>query len=306
MAVTGVFSDRFLDLFNENLLSELQQEGSRLANIFPRERMKGQKAYFDKIGVVSSHQKTTRLQTLTPDEENYERRLLTFETRFAVHTPDINDLMDMVADPTSELLSQMSMKLGRDMDEIILQAVKGNAVVQTNGSTANTALPASQQLAVSDITYDLDLSAGDKGLTPGKLLSALRLLKQNYVSSDFVVIAPAGQLANVLAHARASSADFRSARPLESGGLETALTGYHGMNYVHYEETGVDSNADELVYVVARNAVKIGERMPLTTKLAPRVDIVGHPQQLHTLFDMGATRMYEEAVVEIACDPRKV
>ena len=77
------------------------------------------------------------------------------------------------------------------------------------------------------------------------------------------------------------------------------------MNFIHYEETGVDSNLDEKVFVVARNAVKIGERMPLTTKLAPRVDIVGHPQQLHSLFDMGATRMFEEAVVQIACDPRK-
>lgn len=57
--------------------------------------------------------------------------------------------------------------------------------------------------------------------------------------------------------------------------------------------------------MVARNAVKVGERMPLTTKLAPRVDKVGHPQQLHSFFDLGATRMFEEAVVQIACDPRK-
>lgn len=305
MAVTGTFSDRFLNLFNDNLLNELQQEGSRLINIFPRERMKGQKAYFDKIGVTTSHQKTTRLQSITPDEENYERRLLTFLTRYATYTPDINDLMDMVADPTSDLLRNMANSLGRDMDTIIMDAIGGVAVVQSNGSTTNTALPAGQIIAVNDITFDLDLSAGDKGLTPGKLMKAQKLLKQNYAGGDFVVIAPAGQLANVLAHARASSGDYVTARPLESAGFEPALAGYLGMNFIHYEETGVDSNLDEKVFVVARNAVKIGERMPLTTKLAPRVDIVGHPQQLHSLFDMGATRMFEEAVVQIACDPRK-
>ena len=305
MAVTGVFSDRFLNLFNDNLMTELQQEGSRLINIFPRERMKGQKAYFDKIGITTSHQKTTRLQTITPDEENYERRLLTFLTRFATYTPDINDLMDMVADPTSDLLRNMANGLGRDMDTIIMDAIGGTAVVQANGATTNTTLPAGQLIAVSDITFDLDLSAGDKGLTPGKLMKAVKLLKQNYVTNDLVVIAPAGQLANVLAHARASSGDYVTARPLESAGFEPALAGYLGLNFVHYEETGVDSNADEKVFVVARNAVKVGERMPLTTKLAPRTDIVGHPQQLHSLFDMGATRMFEEAVVQIACDPRK-
>lgn len=305
MAVTGVFSDRFLNLFNENLMLELQQEGSRLINLFPREKLKGQKAFFDKMGVTTSHQKTTRLQALTPDEENYERRLLTFETHFATYTPDINDLMDMVSDPTSELLRSMGHELGRKMDNIILQAIGGTAVVQTNGSTTNTTLPAGQLIAVSDITFDLDLSAGDKGLTPGKLMKAAKLLKQNYASGDLVVIAPAGQLANVLAHARASSGDYVTARPLQSAGFEPALAGYLGMNFVHYEETGVDSNNDEKVFVVARNAVKVGERMPLTTKIAPRVDIAGHPQQLHSLFDMGATRMYEEAVVQIACDPRK-
>jgi len=305
MAVTGVFSDRFLNLFNDNLLNELQQEGSRLINLFPRERMKGQKAFFDKIGVTTSHQKTTRLQDITPDEETYERRLLTFVTRFAAYTPDINDLMDMVADPTSDILRNMAHSLGRDMDTIIMDAIGGNAVVQTNGSTTNTALPAGQLIAVSDITFDLDLTAGDKGLTPGKLMKATKILKQNYVTNDLVVIAPAGQLANVLAHARASSGDYVTARPLESAGFEPALAGYLGLNFVHYEETGVDGNADENVYVVARNAVKVGERMPLTTKIAPRIDKVGHPQQLHSLFDMGATRMFEEAVVRIACDPRK-
>jgi len=305
MAVTGTFSDRFLNLFNENLLNELQQEGSRLINLFPRERMKGQKSYFDKIGVTTSHQKTSRLQDITPDEETYERRLLTFQTHYAAYTPDINDLMDMVADPTSDILRNMGFSLGRKMDEIIMDAIGGTAVVQANGSTTNTTLPAGQVIAVSDITFDLDLAAGDKGLTPGKLMTAVKLLKQNYAMGDFVVIAPAGQLANVLAHARASSGDYVTARPLESAGFEPALAGYLGLNFVHYEETGVDSNADELVYVVARNAIKVGERQPLMTKLAPRVDKVGHPQQLHSFFDMGATRMFEEAVVQIACDPRK-
>lgn len=306
MALGGTFSDRYLDLFNANLSMELQQEGSRLGNIFMRERLNGNKSYFDKIGITTTHQKTARLQDINPDEETYERRLLTFQTHYAAYTPDINDLMDMVSDPTSELLRNMAHSLGRKMDSIIMDAIAGNAVVQTNGATANVALPSSQIIAVSDITFDLDLSAGDKGLTPGKLMKAVKILKQNYVgSSDFVVIAPAGQLANVLAHARASSGDYVTARPLESAGFEPALAGYLGLNFINYEETGVDSNSDERVFVVARNALKVGERQPLTTKLAPRVDKVGHPQQLHSFFDAGAVRMYEEAVVQIACDPRK-
>lgn len=308
MAVTGVFQDRFLNLFNENLANELQQEGSRLMNIFPREKMKGQKAYFDKLGITTAHQKVARLQDLIPDEENYERRLLTFQTHFAAYTPDINDLMDMVADPTSDILRNMGFSLGRKMDEIIMNGIKGTAVVQANGATTNVVIPTAQKIVVSDIAYDLDLTAGDKGLTPGKLMKAAKLLDQNYARKrgPYVVIAPAGQIANVIAHARASSGDFRTIRPLESPGLEAALEGYLGMHFIQFEETGVNGDADELVYVVDMDAVKVGVRQDLTTKLAPRVDKVGHPQQLHSFFDMGCVRMFEEAVVEIACDPRKV
>lgn len=305
MAVTGTFQDRFLNLFTDNLLNELQQEGSRLGNIFSKEMAKGQKTFIDKIGVTTSHQKTSRLQDLVHDEENYERRLITFQMHFASYAPDVSDLLDMVKDPTSDLLRNMGFTLGRKMDEIIMDAISGVAVVQTNGSTTNVSLPAGQIIAVSDIDYDLDESAGDKGLTPGKLLKAQKLLRQNYANGDIVVIAPAGQLANLKAYARVASQDFFDPRPLMSAGLENSLNGYLGMSFVHYEETGVDANSDENVFVVTRNAVKCLERQPLITKLAPRVDKVGHPQQLHAYFDMGATRMYEEAVVRIACDPRK-
>lgn len=305
MAVTGAISDRFLTLFNDNLLVELQQEGSRLGNIFRRETMKGQKSYFDKIGKTTARQKTSRHQVIVPATENYERRLITFETLYDAHILDINDLMDMVADPTSEILRNMSMALGREMDRIIISALTAATPVQSNGSTTNTSLPAGQLVAVSDITFDLDLSAGDKGLTPGKLDVAIKKLQQNFAPGDYVVIAPAGQLANLRAHTRASSHDFMNTKPLMSAALDQSLSGYRGMQYVMYEETGIDGNSDENVFVVAREAVKLGVRKELQTLVEQRADMIGSPTQLQSLIDLGATRMFEEAVVQIACDPRK-
>ena len=306
MALNGSQQDRFLTLFKDNTMLEFQQEGSRLGNIFKKEVVKGQKTYFDKLGALSApRQKTARHQAIVLDDETYERRLLTFETLYKAHAMDINDLMDMVADPSSDVLRSIAHSLGRDADRIIMNAISGNAVVQTDGSTSNVALPAAQKIAVSDITFDLDLSAGDKGLTPGKLMKASKLLKQNYARGEMVVIAPAGQIANVLAHARAASGDYVSARPLESAGFEQALSGYLGMNFISYEETGVDANSDELVFVVSREAVKIGERKPLQIHVDRLVNHVAVPEQIQAVLDMGAVRMYEEAVVQIACDPRK-
>lgn len=306
MALNGSQQDRFLNLFTDNVVLEFQQRGSRLSNLFKKEMVKGQKTYFDKLGALgAARQKTSRHQAVVIDDETYERRLLTFETLSKAHVMDINDLMDMVTDPSSDVLRSIAHTLGREADRIIMNAISGNAVVQTDGSTANVAIPAAQKIGVSDITFDLDLSAGDKGLTPGKLMKAQKLLKQNYVTGEMVVIAPAGQLANILAHARASSGDYVSARPLESAGFEEALSGYLGLNFISYEETGVDANSDELSFVVSRDALKIGERQAMRVMIDKRPDLVATPDQIQGILDMGAVRMYEEAVVQIACDPRK-
>lgn len=305
MPLGGNFIDRRLDLFNDNLSHEFQQDGSRLYNVVSKESVRGARNYFDKIGVFSSQKKTSRLQDLIPEEETYERRLLTFEMFFASAAPDINDLMDMVANPTSDILKAMAKTLGRQMDAIILNAIAGTASVQTNNSVSNVALPNSQKIAVNDIVFDIGESAGDKGLTPGKLMKARKLLMERYAPEDLVVIAPAGQIMNIAAYARGSSADFISVRPLEAPSVQSALQGYLGLQFVQYEETGVDANLDERVFVISRSALKLGERQPITTKIAPLTSKVGFPEVLHSYFDAGAVRMYEEGVVEIACDPRK-
>ena len=305
MAVLGSYQDRFLTLYNDNLLMELQQTNSRLMNIFRREVAKGQKNYIDKLGITPTQTKVSRLQKIVWEEENFERRLITFQMKFSPHCVDISDLLDMVSDPTSKILQSMAYSLGRDMDTIIMNAIGGNAVVQANGSVTNTALPSGQKIAVNDITYDPDLSAANYPLTFGKLLKAKKLLDQAYNPGEYVVIAPAGQLAYLLTSTRVASADYRTTKPLESPGTDMGLEGLFGMHFVMYEETGVNGSSDELVYVVGRNAVECLERVPLTTKIETLPDVVGHPQGMHSYFDMGATRMFEESVVQIACSPRK-
>jgi len=305
MAITGTRQDRFLTAFTDMVTFEVQQEGTRLSNLFKTETMKGQKTFFNKLGKLAApRQKNARNEAVILSDNTYEKRQITFETIYDAHGVDINDLLDMISDPTNDLVRAIGMNMGRDMDRIIMNAISGNAVVTSDGSTSNVTLLAGNTIAVSDISYDFDQTAGDKGLTPGKLMKAVKLMKQQYVPGEFVVIAPAGQIANVLAHARASSGDYVTARPLESAGFESSLSGYLGLNFISYEETGVDSNSDELVYVVSRDAVKIGQRKPLNVEINDRPDLV-KTTQIKALYDMGATRIHEEAVVKIACDPRK-
>lgn len=306
MALGGTRQDAFLTLFKDQLEHEMQQEGSRLGTLFTKEMMQGQKAFFHKFGALGAPRaRSSYNEPVVFGEKTFERRLLTFEPVWEALPLDGLELNELVMNPMNDMLKAISAAMGRDMDRVIMAAIKGSATVQLAGSTSTVALPPTQKIAVSDITYDLDLAAGDKGLTPGKLMKAKTIMEQRYVTGDLVVIAPAGQIGNVLAHARASSGDYVAARPLESSGFQQALSGYLGLNFISYEETGVDSSSDELVYVVSRNALKLGQRQQLQIRVENRTDLV-NVEQIKGIMDLGAVRMFEEAVVEIACDPRKV
>ena len=78
------------------------------------------------------------------------------------------------------------------------------------------------------------------------------------------------------------------------------------LNFIAYEEFAKDSNNDELVYVFPKSALKVGIRQPLTVEVLPDASRVGNPDTLSAVLDMGAVRMFEEKVVEIACDPNTV
>lgn len=304
MAVAGNFSDRSLTLFRDNLVMEMQQEQSALMDIFRMSPAKGNKTYIDKVGKREGQIKTSRLQRVSWGDPSFQRRQVTFQMVHDEIALDLEDLLDMVSDPTAPMMKTMAAALGRAADDIIMRAISGNAVVTEAGVTSNQAL--TQSIAVSDISYDPDLSAGDKPLTPGKLLMAQKYIRQNHGTDDLVVIAPAGQLAALKTSAKVSSKDYFSVRrPLESAKLEDGLQGYLGMQFVRFEDTGVDGSLDEKVFVVSRDAVEGLIRQPLTVDVVDITESVGRVKGLKAFMDMGATRVHEEGVVLIACDPRK-
>jgi len=76
-----------------------------------------------------------------------------------------------------------------------------------------------------------------------------------------------------------------------------------GIDFIAYEETGVDGNGDQRAYVYTDDAIKLGVYTPLTTEIEPDTTRVGNPDILSCWEALGAVRMYETKVVEIACTP---
>ena len=132
------------------------------------------------------------------------------------------------------------------------------------------------------------------------------MIKENYGDSGanrFIVIAPSAQIMNLTTEDQQVSGDYRAKKPLEGPGTVSGLSGFMGIDFIEFEDTGTDSNSDEKVFLLTDDAIKLGIYEPLTVEITKNTNKKASPDQLAVWEAIGATRMYEEKVVEIACDP---
>lgn len=301
MSLGGTYQDHYKDMFRDLLLHEAQQQGSRLDQVAMTELMEGNKTYFQKLGKQAHYVKTSRNQAKSPSNLTFERRQVQEQFAAFDHIFDKEDLIKYVQNPRNEVVQSAVWELGRRRDEVIMDAIKGNAVVTTNGSTANQALTLT--VAVNDHTYDS--GSGDVELTTSKLKKAISLLEENYGNTGgrLICIAPIAQIINLTTENQQVSSDFRAMKPLEGPGVVSGLSGFMGIDFIAYEDTGVDGSADELAFLLTEDAIKLGVYQPLTVEILKDPTLTGNPDVLSAYEAIGATRMYEEKVVQIACNP---
>ncbi len=303
MALGGTYQDHYKDLFKGIIGHEAQQNGSRLEQTVMIEMMEGNKTFFDKLGKSAHYIKTARNQDKTFSDLTFERRQVQEVLASFDHIFDREDLIKYVENPRNEVVRSAVMEMGRRKDEVIMAALQGNAVVTTNGSTANQALTLT--IAVDDHQFDSD--SGDVGLTTSKLRLAKTLIAESFGSQGLdgrtMCVAPSRQIMNLSTENQTVSSDFRTKQPLEGPGVVSGLSGYLGIDFIEYEETGTDGNSDEQAYVYTDDAVKMGVFIPLTVQVEKITTKTTNPDSLAVFEAIGATRMWEEKVVEIACDP---
>lgn len=307
MSLGGTYQDFHLDMFKDNLEHELQQNGTLLTATVTVEQVDGNKTYFTKYGKSSSYKKSVRGEQKTYHEDTYERRLLQFEFNSSDKILDKVDIMDMVNNPKSDAIMAMVMELGRVRDTVIFTAVSGPATKQENGATSTVS--DIQTVAVNSHAFSAVSGSNDIGLTPSKLKEAIKKLGELYVDvsrEDVFVVGPMNQLMKLSVQDEVTSADFSSTRTLEVPGIVPGINGYLGLTYIAYEETDLVNTSDETVYVYPRSAAKLGIRHPLTVEVGPDYGRVGNPETIAVYEDIGATRMFEEKVVQIACDPNTI
>lgn len=287
----------FAQQYSANVELQFQQMGSRLRKFVTEDPMGAEYKYFDRIGTVSAQLKGARHADVSYSDTPHSRRRITFEDFYHADMIDKEDKLRMIIDPTSEYVRTAVYALGRKMDEIILDAALGTAYSGKTGSTA-VSFPSAQQIAVD---YVESGSAANSHLTIGKLREALRILEANEAIMDgepLVCIYNAKAKNSLLQTTEVTSADFNTVRALTNGQLNSFL----GMEFVRTELVRQDGSSYDRVIVMPKSAIK----MAVASDISAKVEQIPHKfYNYQVLVEMcaGATRMWEEKVVEIKCDP---
>lgn len=306
-------TDAFVAQFADTFYTLGQQKRSRLEQRVRRKpgSIVGQSFTIDTIGAVEASVGFARGADLVYADPAIGRRIATMQDPKVPVLVDDDDKLKMIIEPTNPLVTAALAGINRFKDKMILAALTGNVTTMTGGAfgtTASSALPAAQKIAVGGTGLTLAKLRAAKALLDDAeqdaseffQMSGLQMAKQdgygNLAMPSYVLVCTAQQIDNLLSDSTVTSEDYNSVKALVSGSINTFM----GFEFVRVPAAFlakvstsrfcVAYSPNAIEYGVGRDASALVERIPQKD---------GY--QILAKASIGAGRAEDAGVVEIAC-----
>lgn len=281
--------------FDANWRHLVQQKNSRLREYVTLDSINGKEKSYNQIDTAAMALITDRSGDTRISDQALAKRWIRpqqYDTAKLIDEWD-EQLLGEVVLPTSPIVQAHGAAYARTCDSVIISALGGTAFTGTTGTTS-TALPASQKVAVN---YVESGTAANSGLTIAKLRRAKFILDANEVDEEEerIIVVSAKQLQDLLRTTEVTSADYNTVRALVDGAVNTFM----GFKFRRTQLLGLTSTVRSC-YAYVKSGIVLAER-GLKTHMDIRTDL-SHSLQIRSVASLGATRMEEKKVVEIACD----
>jgi hypothetical protein len=281
----------FVNKYRSNFIHLAQQKGARLRNfVRVNEGVVGKADHFDRLGSTAAQKMTSRHADTPLISTPHSRRKVVMEDYNWADLVDKADKIKMLSDPGSEYMTAGVWAMGRTIDDLILAAMTGNATsVSSTDATSSVALPSAQKIA-----------HGSAGMTMAKLREARKILRAADIDQDedLYLAISADKIDDLFAESGTPiiSVDYNEKKPL----VEGSISYFMGFNLIHTERLGNDSNDNQQVMAWAKSGVGLSVGQNIETKISERPD-KNYSMQVYAQMSLGATRIQDNHVVEIAC-----
>jgi hypothetical protein len=265
----------FVNQFSSNVQMLSQQMGSLLRAAVDTETVNGEKAFFDQVGSAAAVLRTSRHADTPIVDTPHSRRMVTMSDYEYADLIDDQDKVRLLVDPTSTYSRAAAAAMGRAMDDVIIAAALGTAYTGKEGSTSTT-LPSDQKIAVE----------------------AKQILDEGNVDPSIarhIVCAPK-QISDLLNNTTVTSSDYNTVKALAMGEINTFV----GFQFHVSNRLTTDGSGDRQVIAFAGDGIKLAVGKEPSARIDERAD-KSYATQVYYCQSVGATRMEEAKVVEIAC-----
>ncbi len=289
-----------VNAYRANIEIQFQQMISRFQPHVRNESQHAEYEFYDRIGptaaveVINRHSDTPLVST------PHDRR------RVGLRAFDWADLIDnwdrirMLADPTSPYVTNSVMSMNRAKDDVIIQAMFSNAYAGQTGTTT-VAFPSSQVIAVN---YVESGTAANSNLTIGKLRYARYLLDKAEATTDseydLCAVVDPSQIQSLLRTTEVTNSDYNTIKALVAGEIDT----YMGFKFVKSNRLQLNSSGYRQPVFFERQGLLLATGEEIKVDVGPRRD-KRNSVQVYVSGMFGATRMWEQKVIQILCDETK-
>jgi len=291
-------TEAMVQQYGANFRLLYQQKTSRLAPWCQMEDgIVGQSKSVERLGATSAYDITSRHADTKFVETPHSRRWIDLADKGWAELIDKLDKVRLLADPTQGYAAMANAALNRAKDDVIIAAARGNA--RTNAGLS--ALPSTQKIV-----------HGSASLTLAKLLTTKEILDSNEVDDDEsmqadgqstseaayrVIVVNSKMLTSLYGTTEIKSVDYNSIKALSEGKIDTFL----GFKFVRSERIPKDASATT-GYALAwsRRCMALGIGQDINVSVDKRPD-KNNAWQVFADMSIGAARLEDEGVVEIAC-----
>ena len=276
-----------------------QQMGSEMQDAVRRENIAGEYAYFDFIDSLDATEVVSRNANTVNEDVTYERRRISLRRFTLAPLIDKFDKIALIADPTSDILTDSLYAHGRQKDYLLCQAAFGTVATGHDGGTTTT-YDAGNTVGVQYGTTP----AGDTGLTVAKLRRARAILKMNNVSANepWYFVCTEQQKQDLLGDSTVTSSDFNSVKALVGGEIDSFM----GFKFIQIDgDVGVNpivavNTAERDCIAYAESGLMLGVGLEKFTDIQQRVD-KNYSYQIFSEMWIGAIRTSEKKVCKVTC-----
>jgi len=274
--------------YSENIMQLAQQGASKLwGAAYQKTNVRGKNFFQDQIGQWTMSKKVGRNSATPSSDPALARRMAVMEAYNDNVMLDRSDELKVISDPRSSYSMAAGKAIGRQIDDVAIAALGGNAFAGESGGTS-VPLP-SGQIIVN----------GGTGLTFAKVNQAQRTLNDNDVeeADRIFVCSPAG-IEDLMAEDKATSSDYNTLKAIQSG--QFAGNTWMGFQWIMSTRLDVAANIREC-FAYHKDGLCLGLPEGPFVRTDERADL-SYAWQIYYELNIGATRLEEDRVVRVDID----